>query len=146
MLNSIYSPLLWFLSAFCVVSDSVLSLGNFLSLYVLTYFSCEAQKLGKLSWAICRDIVRGNVFCMPHRLCISRIMLCNNSKLIHFNSTYSHSAILSKIVITIFISNLSDNSSPHISTRSYIIKASTTRLYSLIKVLVHFNHKLNGLW
>ena len=30
-----------------MVSDSVESLGNFLSLYVLTYFYREAQKLGK---------------------------------------------------------------------------------------------------
>ena len=62
LLNFTYSPLLWFLCAFFVVSDSVLSLGKFLSLYVLTYFSREAQKLGKLSWAICQDIIQGNVF------------------------------------------------------------------------------------
>ena len=125
LLNSTYSPLLWFICDSSVVSDSILSLGKFLSLYVLTYFSREAQKLGKLSWAICKEIVRGNVLCMPHRLCISRIKLCYNFKLIHFNSTYSRSANLLKIIIIIFIFNISGNLSPHTSTRSYIIKAST---------------------
>ena len=41
--------------AFSVVIDSVLSLGIFLSLYVLTYFRREAEKLGKLSMTICHD-------------------------------------------------------------------------------------------
>ena len=59
------------------------------------------------SLASCLNIVPGNVFCMPHRLRISRTMLCNTFKLFHFNSTYSHSAILPKTIITIFIFHLS---------------------------------------
>ena len=41
------SPLIWFIRDLSVVSDYVLYVGKFLSLYVLTYFSREAQKLGK---------------------------------------------------------------------------------------------------
>ena len=114
LLYSTYSPLLWFICAFFVVSDYVLFSGNFLSLYVLTYFNREVQKLGKLTMTICLDIVRGNAFCMPHRFCISRINLCSNFKLIHFNLAYSRLALLPRIVIIIFVFNLFGNLSPQI--------------------------------
>ena len=42
-----YSPFRGFICDPSVVSHSVLSLGNFLSLYVLPYFCREAQKLGE---------------------------------------------------------------------------------------------------
>ena len=45
-----------------VMNDCVLSLGKFLSHYVLTYFSREAQKFGKWPTAICYDKVWDNIF------------------------------------------------------------------------------------